>query len=328
MPSIHIDFAVAAGIVVLIVVLATAAAVFFYRHTLPPVARSRRILLTVLRSLVLSLLAVLLCEPLIRLTFSSTHPPVIALLIDDSKSMTIKDRRGSRDSTLHALVSHPVFSRLGERAEVRVFTFGTKFRPANVPVQDTLSLSEDATDISGALQGLQSESQRARVDAAVILTDGSYTLGENPLHRAEQLGIPLYTVGIGDSSVQSATGDELRAGADHPAHAANVHHHSRRASFACVRPAGARGGERRTGPDRHNLSRAGRTTHAGRAPWRRCGDRARRRAADQFLQAGGRSAVRLGGRNLGRLEPGAGDDRHGQRRHPWRGGRSWPRAAT
>ena len=202
MPSIHIDFAVAAGIVVLTVVLATAAAVFFYRHTLPPVTRTRRILLTVLRSLVLSLLAVLLCEPLIRLTSSSTHPPVIALLIDESKSMTITDRRGSRDSTLHALISHPVFSRLGGRAEVRPYTFGTKFRPASVPVQDTLSLNDDATDISGALQGLQSESQRARIDAAVILTDGSYTLGENPLHVAEQLGIPLYTVGIGDSSVQ------------------------------------------------------------------------------------------------------------------------------
>lgn len=202
MPSFHIDFSVAAGIVVLLVVLATAAAIFFYRHTLPPVSRSRRIVLTVLRSLVLSLLALLLCEPLIRLTSSSTHPPVIALLVDDSKSMTITDRRGSRDSTLHALLAQPALKRLAGRADVRTYTFGTKLKPAAFPEKDTLSLGEDATDISGALQALRAESQKSPIDAAVLLTDGAYTLGENPVHDAEQLGIPLYTVGIGDSSVQ------------------------------------------------------------------------------------------------------------------------------
>jgi hypothetical protein len=202
MPSIHIDFAVAAGIVVLVVVLATAAATFFYRHTLPPVSRTRRVTLTVLRSLVLSLLALLLCEPLIRLTSSSTHPPVVALLIDNSRSMTIIDRAGNRDSTLHALLSQPVFNRLSRRADVRTYTFGSTLRPITLSGNDTLSLNDDATDISGALEGLRAESQRTRIDAAILLTDGSYTLGEYPLHDAEQIGIPLYTIGVGDSSLQ------------------------------------------------------------------------------------------------------------------------------
>jgi hypothetical protein len=202
MPSIHIDFAVAIGIVVLVVILATAAAIFFYRQTLPPVTRTRRIILTTLRSLVLSILALLLCEPLIRLTSSSTHPPILALIIDNSKSMTIADRTGKRDSTLRALLSDPVFSRLAGRAELRTYTFGTKLKPGPPLGNNTLPLDDDATDISGALEGLRSEAQKARIDAAIVLTDGSYTLGENPVHDAEQIGIPLYTVGIGDSSVQ------------------------------------------------------------------------------------------------------------------------------
>ncbi len=44
---------------------------------------------------------------------------------------------------------------------------------------------------------------------------------------------------------------------------------------------------------------------------RRRGDRARRRRADQFLQAGGRPAVRIRRRGLGRQGAGAGLDRHG-----------------
>jgi hypothetical protein len=202
MPGIHIDFAVATGLVVVMVMAATAIAVLFYRHTVPPVSRGRRIFLTVLRSLVISLLMILLCEPLVRLISSSTHPPVLALLIDNSKSMTIVDSKGSRDSTLRALLTQPVFRSLLDHADVRTYLFGTRLRALDPAGRDTLSLNDDATDIAGALRDLRAESQRSRIDAAVLLTDGSYTLGENPLHDAGQLGIPLYTVGIGDSSVQ------------------------------------------------------------------------------------------------------------------------------
>ena len=62
--------------------------------------------------------------------------------------------------------------------------------------------------------------------------------------------------------------DRPRAGAGHAAHAADLHHHPRRASGARRRPAGARGGRRRAGPRRPDLCRARRPAHAGRAPRR------------------------------------------------------------
>ena len=90
-----------------------------------------------------------------------------------------------------------------------------------------------------------------------------------------------------------------RAGADHPAHAADLHHHPGRASRPRRQAPGARGAGRRGGQCRHHLSRARRQAHDGRAPRRHRRDRARRRPAGQFLQAGGRPAVFLRRRGLG-----------------------------
>jgi len=94
MPSIKFGFSAATFIIVISVLVVCTLSFLFYRYTLPPVARSKRILLTVLRALSLSLLLILLFEPLLRLVFSSQEPPVLAVLIDNSKSLQIVDKGG------------------------------------------------------------------------------------------------------------------------------------------------------------------------------------------------------------------------------------------
>src|SRR5207247_1541277 len=82
------------------------------------------------------------------------------------------------------------------------------------------------------------------------------------------------------------------------AHAADICDHSCRAPRALEPSAGARSRgwrNRQGGPD---LSRTGRPPHARRQTRRRYRDRARRRAADQFLQARRRSVVQLRDRCL------------------------------
>ncbi len=49
---------------------------------------------------------------------------------------------------------------------------------------------------------MKAELAKENIQAAVIMTDGNYTTGKNPLYDAEALGIPLYTVGVGDTTDQ------------------------------------------------------------------------------------------------------------------------------
>ncbi len=202
MPPFRIDFAVALGLVVLLAVLAFGAALLFYRTTVPPVAPLRRAILTGIRTLAIGLIVLLLCEPVLHVRFTHTSPPVLAVLVDNSRSMRIKDREGDRAVRLRAALDDPVFARLAGRAEVRYYTFGARLRPWNRTGADTLPLNEGVTDIAGALQTLAEEKERRHIDAAVLLSDGVSTLGRDPVHDAEQLGLPLFTVGIGDSSEQ------------------------------------------------------------------------------------------------------------------------------
>ena len=202
MPWIQLSFSVTALIVMVLVGIAAVIAFLFYRTTLPPVSRRKRIFLTSLRTASLSLLALLLADPILTLLHSSTQRPVLAILMDNSRSMRIVDRTTDRAAELARTLGSPSLREIARSAELRYFTFGATLRSASPPGTDTLALNEESTDISAALRALAIEKQRGRIDAALLLTDGSYNLGQNPVYDAEQLSIPVYTVGIGDSSEQ------------------------------------------------------------------------------------------------------------------------------
>jgi len=202
LPGIHIDFTVPALIVFFLVIAAAATAAFYYRTTVPVIGRRRRILLAALRGAALGLIVLLLCEPLLRLVFTSIQPPVLAVLIDNSRSMRITDRTGDRASRIREILRSDHFRALASRADLRFYTFGVSLQPFKSPEQDTLGLTEDATNISAALQSLAREKELHHIDAALLLTDGAYNLGHNPVYDAERMGLPLYGIGIGDSTVQ------------------------------------------------------------------------------------------------------------------------------
>lgn len=199
MPHIELGFAASAVIVVLLVLVATAAAIFSYRYTLPPVSPARRLTLTVLRAAGLSLVLTLLFEPLLRLLTTTHEPPVLAVLVDNSKSMTIVDGTGDRSEALRSLMEGSL-ERLAGQGSTRYYTFGVGAMYQEH--LDTLALDEDGTDITGALRAVEEDRRQQNIQAVILLTDGIYTLGQNPLYEAERLGIPVFTVGIGDSAEQ------------------------------------------------------------------------------------------------------------------------------
>ncbi len=200
MPTINLDFSVTTVVVLLLVLVACAVAAYYYRTTLPPVPRWKRVLLTALRATALSLVLMLIFEPLLSLVRSFIQPPVLAVLIDDSRSMLIEDGTGKREEILQALIHDPLLSSIASRAELRWYTFGERLTERDSP--DSLGLDQEATDISAALKQLGEQKERNNIRAALLISDGVFTLGQNPLYEAEKLGMPVYTVGIGDSSEQ------------------------------------------------------------------------------------------------------------------------------
>lgn len=181
--------------------LAALFAYLYYRTTLPPVSALRRRVLLFLRGTALALLILLLLEPILRITTTTDHPPVLTLAVDESRSMGITDRTGDRAEAVRALLRSPALERIRERAELRVVAFGTT--PRSVPPESLAAFTPaaDGTDIGAALQFAARE-RTAASHALLLVTDGVTTVGRNPLHDAESFGIPVFTVGIGDPTEQ------------------------------------------------------------------------------------------------------------------------------
>ncbi|MFT7589510.1 MAG: hypothetical protein ACI959_001729, partial [Limisphaerales bacterium] len=59
-----------------------------------------------------------------------------------------------------------------------------------------------STNISGALQSLYDLYANRNVGAVILATDGIYNAGSNPGYSRSQLAAPVYTIGLGDTSIQ------------------------------------------------------------------------------------------------------------------------------
>ena len=155
-------------------------------------------MLTALRSLALLLIIFALCEPLFTLTRHSTSPPVVALLVDNSLSMALADDAGNREEQLRTLLSSSSLQRLSTASKVVFYSFSSSLRECSV---DSLRLTGGTTDIGAALLSLKKKSV-PQLRAVLLLSDGNYNAGENPLDEAGTLGVPIFSVGIGDSLEQ------------------------------------------------------------------------------------------------------------------------------
>ncbi|HMK37866.1 MAG TPA: hypothetical protein VK569_00905, partial [Bacteroidota bacterium] len=199
-PSIEFSFASPPIYAAIIILAAAGLSYAFYRFTLPPVSRSRRIMLSILRGAALALVLLMLLEPVLRTSSITRHPPVVAILADRSASMSIVDRTGNRAEQTNRLLTTVIPEAVPSGVQIETYSFGTSLRG---PLRHSLDSSADeVTDIAGAFRALAHERERFNIQAVIMLSDGMYTRGENPVYGAGELEVPVLTIGIGDTEQQ------------------------------------------------------------------------------------------------------------------------------
>jgi hypothetical protein len=197
------SFSLGGNVLVVLLLLAAllAAAFLFYRYTLPPLAPLRRITLSVIRSLALVLLLLIFFEPILRLVQTDRQTAGLAVLVDNSQSMSLPTARNNA-SGIGQLVHRSDLSRLPSGAAVRLHLFASRLQPEQAALPDSLSFDGETTDLSATLAGLKDQIARENIRGVVLISDGNYTNGRNPIYDAEALGVPLFTVGVGDTAEQ------------------------------------------------------------------------------------------------------------------------------
>jgi len=158
-----------------------------------------QILLPILRFLLGSILAFLLLGPVLKYAGFITQKPIIAVVVDDSKSMI---QSGETLETISKQLAN-LQMKLSEKYQVDLISY------SNVPqftTLDKLTAAGSETKISQALRYTKEQYVNQNLGGVVLLTDGIYNGGSNPSFVAENYKVPIYTIGLGDTTVYADIG--------------------------------------------------------------------------------------------------------------------------
>ncbi|RJP79757.1 MAG: hypothetical protein C4524_04670 [Candidatus Zixiibacteriota bacterium] len=198
--ALAVDFRGSIALLALLILLAVAAAVLAYRRTTPPLPPGWRILLGTLRALAFLTLLFLIFEPSISLRRRQELPPKLAVILDDTQSMTLEDASQPRREQLRRLLDDPAWDALEERFELEVFAAGDSLRPLDGLEFDSLRLETIGTDLAGAWRQALRRPGGEEYAAVVLVSDGGDNAGRNPQQAAREAPVPLHAVGVGDTA--------------------------------------------------------------------------------------------------------------------------------
>lgn len=145
-------------------------------------------LLIFLKTTSLFLLILLVINPVIKTTEIQNRKPVLALLVDVSKSITFFKEGKNIQNFLEEIKKD---QSIQEKFDLQEFTFGSKLNPL-----DSLFFTDNETNISEAIVTLN-ELYHNKIAPIILLTDGNQTVGNDYEFVASQQEI--YPVVFGDT---------------------------------------------------------------------------------------------------------------------------------
>lgn len=201
------DVTAASLLATVVVAVVVAIAVFTYRRVQVGDGHVRdRVILTALRVAALGLVLFCLFRPTLIVRAAVDQQNVVAVLLDDSRSMQIPDLagkpRGAFVNEAFGLSTGPVMKALSDRFLVRAFRFSST--ATRLPSDTPLTFAGSQTKLGLALNGVRDELAGLPVAGIVLVSDGADT-GDTTINeallalKAEKL--PVFTVGVGSEAL-------------------------------------------------------------------------------------------------------------------------------
>jgi len=152
-------------------------------------------LLFILRFCSVSLISLFLLSIFLKQLKNETQNPIILLAIDNSSSMVMqKDSLEIKKTLLIKLET--LKKNISKNFEVKTLLFGNK----TSSLKTAPSFNEKETDISNLISEIENNFSNQNIGALIIVSDGIYNKGANPIYASEKLNFPIYPVAMGDTS--------------------------------------------------------------------------------------------------------------------------------
>lgn len=174
------------------------------RDALPQLQSWRAWVIWGLQSALVALVLFLLWQPALVVAELNSQQNIIAVVVDDSRSMNIADSNGNtREAAAIAALRGGVLAGLQKRFQTRIYRLGQQLKPADS--LERISPTEAATHISDGLKQLATETSDLPVGAILLLSDGGENtaamsgsgISADALQLLRNRRLPVHTVGFG-----------------------------------------------------------------------------------------------------------------------------------
>jgi hypothetical protein len=193
--KVDLSFSFDPLIFILALLLSGGFTLFVYMYTVPVISFTKKILLVFIRFAALLFLLFIVFEPMLTLAKKIVLSPVNLVFVDNSRSILIEDGT-KRSETVKSFISD--LENIQLSGELELHTFGNKVNKTGFNDLNNIDFSEGSTNFSNIFSAINK--QEKNIASVVIISDGVITDGTNPIYTAEKLNIPVYTIGVGDSS--------------------------------------------------------------------------------------------------------------------------------
>ncbi|MGH9605425.1 MAG: glutamine amidotransferase [Terracidiphilus sp.] len=175
-----------------------------WRHAAPNLRSWRAWAIWGTQSALVALILLLLWQPAITVSELSSQQNIIAVVVDDSRSMAIADSNGrTREAAALAALQGGILTGLKKRFQTRIYRFGDSLAQAD-GVQGITPV-ETATHLGDALKKLAADTADLPVGAVLLLSDGAENtagvggsgIGLDALQALRNCRLPVHTIGFG-----------------------------------------------------------------------------------------------------------------------------------
>lgn len=173
---------------------------YFRNRDASELSSLQRKVLFFLRFASVFMVAVLLAVPLLKTVRKIVQNPVIIVAVDNSLSIKgIQDQEQNKQSAVDLLDA--IQKGLSEKFDMAGYTFGEKVQRSTQP-----DFSEKISNYGEALNVIHNNHFNQNIGALIILGDGIFNLGDNPLNVADKFSFPVFSLAMGDTTIYADAG--------------------------------------------------------------------------------------------------------------------------
>jgi uncharacterized membrane protein len=174
------------------------------RNVIAPSMRGLRAgVVWLLESLLVCLLLFLLWQPALSIATLRPQQNIVAVVIDDSKSMGVQEDGTSRKDQAVRTLNGGLISSLQSKFQVRLYRFGDHLE--RLEKLNQLTANAPATRIGEAIKDVLADSATLPIGAVILLSDGADNSGGIDLETISEIKrqrIPVHTIGFGHEKME------------------------------------------------------------------------------------------------------------------------------